>query len=100
MDKYKVTCLNCKAQREIFIINGTVDWLENPDNANHSIRSARKRLDKNWGFECACGNNDLMTSQEKKRITNKQSPDPKEIKDIIKSLIPDKPKFVMEKAHS
>lgn len=92
MEKYKITCKNCEHSDVVCITSeGQVIW-----GKNTYIVSARKRLDGNWGWQCMCGNYSLMTAQED-TITNKQTPDPQEIEDIIKSLIvePDN-KFAME----
>lgn len=74
-----------------------IDWLENAENANHPIVSGRERLDGNWGFQCKCGNNDLMTIQEARTFSNPASPKPQEINEIVKKLQPEKPKFAMVK---
>lgn len=99
MESYEITCLNCKATRKIKIVKtvagSRIDWLESAENANHPILSARERLDGQWGFQCACGNNDLMTAQEKRNIANPQNPKAQEVNEIIENLKPDKPKFSM-----
>lgn len=98
---YKVTCKSCKANRKIGIVNSNgreiIDWLDNrPDSQDVSIISGRKRLDSEWGWECVCGNKDIMSDQENRMITNKQSPDPQEIAKVVKNLSIQKPKFIME----
>lgn len=70
-----------------------IDWLEAPETQNHPIISGRLRLDGQWGFQCSCGNNDLMTKQEIRSFSNPVAPKPQEINQIVKSLKPDKPKF-------
>lgn len=100
--KYKVICNNCSAEREISIISipgygEKIDWLENEDNAFHPINSGRKRLDGKYGFSCSCGNSDLLTDQERNNISNLQSPDPKQIAEIVKDLKIDKTTFEMIK---
>lgn len=72
-----------------------IDWLESPENARHPIVSGRERLDGQWGFQCICGNNDLLTTQEARTFSNPVAPKPQEINDIVKNLKPDKPKFEM-----
>lgn len=42
-----------------------------------------------------CGNNDIMTDQEQRVITDKVNPNPEEINQILKNLEPQKAKFVM-----
>lgn len=102
--KYKITCLKCKSSREINIIeqNGRylIDWIETPSNQQAKkakIISGRRRLDNKWGWSCVCGNDDTLTEQEKRIITNKQEPDPQEIAEVVRSLKPEKPKFKMVK---
>ena len=60
------------------------------------VISARKRLDGQWGFQCSCGNNDIMTAQETQMIADQANPKPQEIEQIMQNLIPDNPKFIME----
>lgn len=98
---YKVICKSCKADRKIGIVNNDgreiIDWLDNrPDPQDVSIVSGRKRLDNEWGWECVCGNKDILTDQENRMITNKQSPDPQEIAKVVRNLSVQKPKFIME----
>lgn len=98
---YNIICLNCKAVRRVGIVKNSagnfIDWLDNnPDIQKVKIYSGRKRLDSNWGWQCICGNDDIMTNQEIKFIENKQSPNPKDIKDVLDSLIIQEPKFAME----
>jgi hypothetical protein len=72
-----------------------IDWLEDKQPQPYAIISGRKRLDNQWGFQCVCGENDLMTAQEVNHFTNPASPTPQQINDVVKSLIVDKPKFRM-----
>ena len=89
--KLEVTCLQCKNSDKIVTYEDRlIDW---GASTCTYIVSGRKRLDGNWGWQCACGNNDIMTQQEIEHITNKQDPDPKEIQDILKDIKPDKPRF-------
>lgn len=89
--RYKVVCGKCQGSSTATIIdNQSVAW-EKVD----KVISARKRLDDNWGWQCLCGNNDLMTTQEKKQITDYKDPDPMEIAQVVKNLVPEKPTFKM-----
>ena len=94
MNKYLITCTVCNnADFVVIDKSNQIFW-----NNNKSIVSGRKRLDGSWGWQCICGNNSIMTQQEQTNITNKQSPDPREVEKIIKNPIPDKVnKFRMEK---
>lgn len=92
--KYKVTCDNCRKSDEINIIQDRIiDWVQS---TCENIVSGRKRFDNQWGWECLCGNNDLLTKQESRQITNKQTPDPQEVADIVRNLKPDKSLFTMQ----
>lgn len=94
MDKYVITCKSCKKHDQISIDNNrNILWTN-----NKYIVSGRYRLDSTWGFQCLCGNNNLLTKQEDKSITNKQSPDPVQVNRIASNPIHDKTnKFIMEK---
>lgn len=85
VQKYKVTCLKCKGFNIVPIGDDRKVMWDNTDR----IISARFRLDNNWGFQCICGNNNLLTEQEDSYIEDKQTPDPKQISDVIKNLKPD-----------
>lgn len=90
--KYKITCLDCESTQVVDIDeNRTINW-------GHADRiiSGRYRLDNQFGFQCLCGNNDLMSKQEKRMIHDHQHPDPKDIKRVLDNLIVEKPRFVME----
>lgn len=88
---YKVTCLNCKKSDRVDIDKkNNIQYLS----TDHII-SGRYRLDMQWGWECLCGNNDIVTEQEKKEIRNLQAPDPVDITKVLKALKPDKPRFEM-----
>lgn len=99
MKHYLITCTDCGDQRKIGLIptavGDRIDWLEEEADGTKII-SARQRIDGAFGFECLCGNNDLMTKQELTSITNKVTPDPMELEQIIKNLVPQKPRFGME----
>lgn len=100
MKHYQVQCKKCKSARQVGIVEGSghdlIDWLDNNPNPQVTkIISGRKRLDGNWGWQCVCGNNDLLTQQEVKEIKNKTDPDPVDISRVIKGLIPQKPQFEM-----
>jgi hypothetical protein len=95
---YRVTCLDCSADRTVKLAKGPlgtqIDWME--DGGDHKIISFRERLDSQFGWQCLCGNDDLMSDQEHKQIANKAAPKPQEIKDIVDNLIIQKPKFKVE----
>lgn len=94
MQGYKIICKQCGKSDNIKITqNNQIIW----GKPEHII-SARFRLDNQWGWECLCGNYDILTQQEKRQITNKQEPTSQEISEILKNLQPDTPKFEMVKA--
>lgn len=89
--KHKVTCLKCKKSDTISIVDERhVDWNHSTSN---NIISARKRLDNEFGFQCRCGNDDILSQQEKRNITDKENPDPQEVAEIVRNLKPQKSKF-------
>jgi len=88
---YKVVCLKCDGSSRVDIDDmDRVFWID-----TNEVISARKRLDSQWGFECLCGNNDIVTRQEAREIKNLQSPAAEDIEAIIQSIKPDKPRFTM-----
>ena len=94
MNKYLVTCKNCKS-KDVVVIDKSdqIFW-----NNNKSIISGRKRFDGEWGWECVCGQTSIVSDQENKEITDKQSPDPTEVSKVVKNPKKDKKvKFEMEK---
>ena len=102
MNKYLITCKDCEARRQIGIVESDgrelIDWIDNNANPTTAkIVSGRKRLDSKWGFQCVCGNDDIMTDQEKNILDNYQDPSPQSIVDVINNLKTQKMKFGMEK---
>lgn len=90
--RYQVTCSACGGTSRIEIDSeDRVYWYD-----VDKVISARKRLDGQWGFQCSCGNNDIMTAQETQMISDQANPKPQEIEQIMQNLIPDNPKFIME----
>lgn len=100
MHRYRVSCLSCKGAREVEVspspVGQRIDWLEKIAPDPPTIVSGRERLDGQFGWQCACGNNDLLTTQEAGTFSNAAAPNPQEIDQIVKDLKPDKPKFKME----
>lgn len=94
---YLVTCKECGASRPIRIdktpMGARIDWLEDKHGIDHDIVSGRPRLDNQFGWECVCGNNDLLTTQEARTFSNPANPSPQELSQVIKNLIVDQPKF-------
>ena len=99
MGRYLITCADCNAIREVGIVKGpmgdVIDWLDNKP--EEQIVSGRPRLDGEFGWQCLCGNNDLMTPQEKQFIGKNLSPKPSTIKEIMDDIKPEIPRFKMEK---
>lgn len=84
--------MDCESERKVKIIrNEKIDWLE--DGTPQRIVSARKRLDGQWGFQCLCGANDLLTKQEERVMSNPAEPQPEELSMIIKNLEMQSPMF-------
>lgn len=94
MNKYLVTCKDCGSKDFVAIDrDDRIFWSH-----NKSIVSGRKRFDNEWGWQCVCGNTSILSDQEATVITNKQSPDPKEVSQVAENPKRDKViKFEMEK---
>lgn len=97
---YIVKCKKCKAERKISIVGSEgkelIDWLDNNPSADKvKIISGRKRFDGQWGWCCICGNDDIMTEQEKNYIDNPQEPADSDILKIVNNLKGQKPLFEM-----
>jgi len=85
--KVIVKCNICKKQGIITILNGldgsrVVDWSKSE---HPPIISARFRLDSKWGFECICGNSNILADEEKGIITGKK-PSRKDINEVVDKL--------------
>lgn len=93
---YDIVCKECKGQNRVGIDhdNRSVNWIsENP------IISARYRFDRQWGFECRCGNKSITTPEEDRFWADKsQAPKEQEMKQITDNLKQHKPKFEMRSA--
>lgn len=96
---YEITCGDCGATRIVQIIatpvGERVDWLEEKYDGPQQIISGRPRLDGQWGWQCLCGNNDLMTKQEINSMENQAAPTPKELNEIVANLQVQKSKFAL-----
>lgn len=99
MRRYKVICKTCEGQRLIELhpspMGQRIDWLEDKQTEPFTIISGRQRLDGQFGFQCTCGENDLMTAQEVEHFSNPAAPTPQEINEVVKKLVVDIPKFKM-----
>lgn len=84
---FEVRCDKCSG-KSITDINETVNlitWRK-----VEQVISGRFRLDGQWGWQCSCGNNSLMTKQEKNNIKDWTTPEPKELEAITNSLVVEK----------
>lgn len=79
--KYNVICQKCQGSSQVDITRGNVDWID-----TRQVISARQRLDGNWGWQCLCGNNSIMTSQERRNISNPARPTAQELDKILKNI--------------
>lgn len=79
--RYKVICQKCKGLSLIQINSDNIEWQD-----VSQVISGRKRLDGNWGWQCLCGNNSIMTEQEKRNISNPAQPTAQELGTIINNL--------------
>ena len=89
--RYNVVCSVCNGSSRVEIDSmDRIYWYD-----TDKVISARKRLDGQWGWQCACGNNDIMTEQEINFIENPTNPKPKEIQQVVDNLVIQEPKFEM-----
>lgn len=100
MRNFKVTCGKCKKTSEVKIYENEsnlypfhrVEYLE-----DGNIISARFRFDDQWGFECKCGENNILSETEKRYWKHTVvAPKPQEMKSIVDNLKPEKQKFSLE----
>jgi len=87
--QYEVACNRCGGTTEVTLVTTKMGKLIKWDRIGKII-SGRERLDNQLGWQCVCGNNNLMTEQELKQIDNWAQPTPQELSRIIKNLIPEK----------
>lgn len=92
--RYQIECTKCGGHSQVEIDGlDRIFWYK-----VDKVISGRRRLDQQWGWQCLCGNNDIMTKQEQRVMSNPAQPTPQEIDQIVKNITPDSPKFVMGKA--
>lgn len=90
---YRVTCKKCKGASTVGIdskypvehqylgkMPGLL-WMQ-----VGAVISGRFRLDGGLGWQCICGNNTILTKQEKRHIANPAEPQPQEIAEIVKNI--------------
>lgn len=88
---YKIVCTKCKGESQVDIQNNQQVFWTDVD----KVISARHRLDNEWGFQCLCGNNDLMSKQESNYISDPVQPSTKDIEGLMKIIKVEKPRFKM-----
>lgn len=97
MKNYKVTCLKCGK----YDVAEILEDAENPkiffkSGMATNFLAGRWRGDRNWGFECLCGNDNRLGASEVEFFDQLVKGTPKQVADIKASLeIPDKTQFTM-----
>lgn len=86
MGRYKVTCKQCKRSDIITIDDAKHQVLFYDRMINTPILASRFRGDLQWGFECVCGNYDMLAEQEKGNFNNLVSGTPNRIAEIAAIL--------------
>lgn len=92
--RYKITCVKCKKQDHVLIKERSILY---ESGAQTNLTSSRFRPDKVWGFECICGNYDLLAHEESKDFDKLISGTPSRIAEIA-NILSKKPikRFSME----
>lgn len=98
MNKYKVTCLNCK-ESDVLTINDIAHRVEDYERKmNTNFGAFRWRGDMQWGFICQCGNDNRLAASENTDFDKLVKGDELSMKKIAASLlIDDSKQFLMEK---
>lgn len=82
MTDYKVTCQKCEGFAKLTITpQNQIIWDE-----IKGVVSGRLRLDNQWGWQCICGNNSIMTKQEIRMMENPAQATKQEINNILKDV--------------
>lgn len=95
--RLKVTCKKC-GESDVVTMDTRLNRPEAYDKMmNTNITSFRYRADEKYGWECICGNYDLLAKQEYGNFTNLVSGSPMRLSEIAQMLKEPKVKFAMEK---
>ena len=84
--KYRVECLNCKEGDTLTIDDSEHIVLFWEKIMLTPIKSARWRKDMKWGFECKCGNYDLLCEEEKPDFDKYVAGSPDRLAEITRML--------------
>ena|SRR3990167_11265491 len=84
--RYKITCLSCKRSDTVLIEMSGKPNILYESGPQTNLTSARWRKDSQWGFECICGNYDLLAQEEKPDADKLISGSPTRILQIAKIL--------------
>lgn len=97
MQRYKVTCTSC-GQNDVVTIDERQHLPKMYDKfARTPFTSFRYRPDEKYGWQCSCGNYDLLADQEKKHWKDLVTGDSLRLEQIAKMLSEPKLRFKMEK---
>lgn len=99
MKRYKITCLECK-ESDVHTFDEEAHTLLGSDKIMLTpLLGVRWRPDKQWGFRCKCGNNNLLADQERDDLPKLVVGDEVTLKKLADSLsIPDTKQFAVEAA--
>lgn len=93
-DNYVVTCLKCKGESRLAVLNGKDVMYKD----HTPIIAARLRPDLVWGFQCICGNDSRVAPEERDQLNLLVSGGEHAIDKIAESMkIKHTNKFAMEK---
>jgi len=99
MRTYKVTCLNCENTDTVGVDDNNHIVFQYGKGVNTNFTAARWRPDNSWGWECVCGNYDLLAEEEKPKFKELVSGAPMRLEQIASMLkVKNRKAFIMETA--
>lgn len=95
MQRYKITCLDCKREEIITtVVYGEQHIVTDYEGKmKTNLKAFRWRPDLKWGFECICGSDDRLAPQEERDFDKLVDGDAAGIAKVIENLKDPKPKF-------
>ena len=95
MKRYEVTCLKCKQTDTLLIDDDSHSIINYGKGASTNLLAGRWRADMSFGWECICGNDNRVSKQEERFLSELVTKGDKNSIDKIKASlkIDDKKQF-------